>query len=273
MDAQTREVRRTIPVGSHPRACVWDSANPRWLYVAVEDAGTVDVIDRTLGEIATTIPVGRIPSGLAVSATRREVYVTHRIDAEVTVIDLETRTATAQVPFADEPFSDPATPNGKPFGFEGLVLRPDGARAWIPHELLAPTHPFVFNETLFPAISVLDVIDEVEQTTDPNSPNIDGRKNLFDAINLLGPDGQPDVFSQFCAVVMHPNGLVAWALACGSEDLLTFDVNDGMATDVVRNLPGAAWPPSSCQHPVGVTLDFEPYSSDAATGQAHLRLV
>src|SRR5208283_1282737 len=100
LDADTREVRGSIAVASHPRACVWDSANPRWLYVAIEDAGTVDVIDRTLGEIAATIDVGRIPSGLAVSAVRREVYVTHRIDAEVTVIDLDTRTADTQIPLA-----------------------------------------------------------------------------------------------------------------------------------------------------------------------------
>jgi DNA-binding beta-propeller fold protein YncE len=247
MDAESREVRRSIPVGGHPRACVWDSANPRWLYVAVEDTGAVVVVDRTLGAVATSIDVGRIPAGLAVSATRREVYVTHRIDAELTVIDLGSRTVAAQVPLADEPFSAPSAPNGKPFGFDGLALRTDGYRAWIPHELLAPTHPFVFNQTLFPAISVVNLLDRVEQTTDPNSSNVDGRKNLFDAVNLIGPDAQPDVFSQFCAVAMHPQGYVAWALACASEDLVTFDVDHGVATDALRNLRG--------DHPVGMALD------------------
>jgi predicted CXXCH cytochrome family protein len=46
---------------------------------------------------------------------------------------------------------------------------------------------------------------------------------------------------------MHPNGTTAWALACGSEDLVTFNVNAGRATDALRNLPG--------DHPVGLTLD------------------
>jgi hypothetical protein len=135
---------------------------------------------------------------------------------------------------------------------------------WIPHELLAPTHPFVFNETVFPAISVLDPTADVEQQTDPNSPNIAGRKNLFDAINLLGPDGQPLIFSQLCAVAMHPNGLVAWALACGSEDLLTFDVNEGIAREALRNLPG--------DHPVGMTLDWWAGDDDSGIPATSKRL-
>lgn len=247
VDAEARVVRRVLTVGSHPRACVWDPANPRWVYVAVEDDGVVDVVDRTLGEVVGSIPVGRLPSGLAVSPVQTQVYVTHRIDAEVTVIDLSTRTVGTQIGLADEPYSADLVPNGKPLGFESLALTANGRRAWIPHELLAPTHPIVFNETLFPAISVIDLYEQVEVPTNPNSPNIDGRKNLFDAINIIGPDGQPDVFSQICGVVMHPNGFIAWALACASEDLLVFDVNQGTATDAVRDIPG--------DHPVALALD------------------
>src|SRR5262249_9015661 len=70
VDAETRAVRRTLPLASHPRACVWDATDPRWLYVAVEDEGAVDVVDRTLGAVVAHVPVGRLPSGLAVSATR-----------------------------------------------------------------------------------------------------------------------------------------------------------------------------------------------------------
>jgi DNA-binding beta-propeller fold protein YncE len=247
VDAYSLAIVRAIPVGSHPRACVWDSANPRWLYVSVEDDAVVVVVDRTLGQVVDSIPVLRVPAGLAVSATLTEVYVAHRIDADVTIIDLSRRAVSADVTLADEPFTAPLVPNGKPFGEESLALVANGARAWIPHELLARTQPIVFNQTLFPAVSVIDVVEQTEVITNPASPNIDGRKNLFDAINLIGPDGQPEVFSQLCAIAMHPNGFIAWAVACGSEDLLTFDVNQGIATDVVRNLPG--------DHPVGLTLD------------------
>jgi hypothetical protein len=267
LDAETGQVVRAIPLGTHPRACIWDSANPRWLYVAVEDDGAVAVVDRTLGQVVETIDVGRIPSGLAVSRDRRELYVTHRIDAEVTIVDLHDRTVAAQVAIADEPFSGPATPNGKPLGFESLAISADGSHAWVPHELLAPTHPFVFNETLFPSISVVDLVGRVEQESDPNDPTmrIVGRKNLFDAMSALDDDGQPAVFSQICAVAMHPKGGVAWALACGSEDLLTFGVVEGRLTDdEPRGLP--------CDHPAGLTMDDTGQRLFVACDQSHTLL-
>ena len=161
VDADTRQPRRVLAVGTHPRSCVWDAADPRWLYVALEDDGAVAVVDRTLGKVAATIDVGRLPAGLAVSGRRSELYVAHRIDGDITVVDLGGRTVVADVPLADEPFSDLTTPNGKPLGFESFALTSDGSHAWVPHELLAPTHPFVFNETLFPAISVVDLVARV----------------------------------------------------------------------------------------------------------------
>jgi DNA-binding beta-propeller fold protein YncE len=250
VDAETRQVRRSIAVGTHPRACVWDAANPRWLYVAIETDGTVAVIDRTLGKVVESIDVGRLPSGLAVSRDRRELYVTHRIDAEVTIVDLHVRNVAAQIALADEPFTMPGVPNGKPLAFESLAITADGSHAWVPHELLASTHPFVFNQTLFPAISTVDLVGQAEQVTDPNdaSMRIAGRKNLFDAISAFDDDGQPSVFSQICAVAMHPNGAVAWAIACGSEDLLTFGVLQGRLTD---NQPRGL----ACAHPNGLTVD------------------
>jgi predicted CXXCH cytochrome family protein len=252
VDADTRQVRRNIALGSHPRSCVWDAANPKWLYVTMEDEGSVAVVDRTLGQLAATVDVGRLPSGLAVSSAQQELYVTHRIDPDVTVVTLPDRQVAADIALADEPFSDPATPNGKPFGFESLALTADGHRAWVPHELLAPTHPFVFNQTLFPAISVVDLVGRSEVQTNPNDPAgaISGRKNLFNAIAANDPDGQRAVFSQICAAALHPNGIVAWAIACASEDLLTFSVPAGQLVNTVRS-PGG----EKCNHPTGLTLD------------------
>ncbi len=261
VDAESGEVKRTLTLGGHPRAAVWDAANPRWLYVAVEADGAVAVVDRTLGVVQSSIDVGRQPSGLAVSARARELYVTHRIDGKVTVVSLPEGVAVADVPLADEPFVAMGVPSGKPFGFESLTLTPDGTRAWIPHELLAPTHPFAFSQTLFPAISVVDLVVRAETPSDPNSATVEGRKNLFAAINLPGRTGQPEVLSQPCAVAIHPGALVAWALACGSEDLITLDVNAGIATDLLRGVPG--------DHPVGLTLDDTGQRLFVVSDQSH----
>jgi hypothetical protein len=185
-----------------------------------------------------------------VSRQRRELYVTHRIDAKVSVVDLAQWALVADVPLADQPSDpNPKTPQGKPFAFESLAWAPDGQVAWLPHELMAPTHPFQFQETLFPTISVVDLSARAEVQTNPNDPvgAIAGRKNLFDAINILDATGSPSVLSQPCAAVFHPAGLVAYALACASEDLLVFDVTSGIAIDLERNLPG--------DHPIGLALD------------------
>jgi DNA-binding beta-propeller fold protein YncE len=284
IDADARVVVRIIPTGTHPRAAVWDAADPRWLYVAVEDDNAIEVIDRTLGILSSTIPVGRLPSGVAVSSQRRELYVTHRIDGKVTIVPLtvdldagiqpavEGGPATNDGDAGDEggatgapqgPLSAPydvhlayevgdgtlTTPRGTPFGLESMAWATNGNVAWVPHELLAPTHPFQFQQVLFPTVSVVDLSQRIEVQTNPNDPNgiIAGRKNLFDAINVLDPTGNTEILSQPCAAAFHPNGYVAYVVACASEDLLTFDLTQGIAVDLVRGLPG--------DHPVGITLD------------------
>lgn len=267
VDANTGVVARALKVGTHPRAAVWDAANPRWLYVAVEDDDSVTIVDRTKGAIEASIPVGRLPSGVAVSRKRRELYVTHLIDGKITIVDLAQRTVSVEVRIADEPENpDPKTPQGRPFAFESLAWAANGDLAWLPHELLAPTHPFAFDETLFPAISVADLATHVEVTTDPASPTgaVDGRKTLFAAINVLGPTGSPSIISQPCAAVLHPAGLVGYALACASEDLVVFDVPTGIATDLVRNLPG--------DHPVGLALDDKGQRLFIVSDQTHTLL-
>ena len=165
------------------------------------------------------------------------------------------------------------TPHGEPFAFESLAWAADGNVAWLPHELLANTHPFQFQTTLFPSVSVVDLQARAEVQTNPNDPNgvVAGRKNLFAAINILDGTGNTSILSQPCAAVMHPNGDVAYVLACASEDLLVFDVNAGIAIDLIRGLPG--------DHPVGIAMDdagqrvfvLDDESADPADGGAPLR--
>ena len=67
VDATSGVVKRSIPLGTHPRAAVWDAWDPRWLYVSLEDDGAVAVVDRTRGVLNHTVPVGRLPAGLGAS--------------------------------------------------------------------------------------------------------------------------------------------------------------------------------------------------------------
>ncbi|HEY8089009.1 MAG TPA: multiheme c-type cytochrome, partial [Polyangiaceae bacterium] len=271
VDAATGQPRRTIALGTHPRAAVWDAADPRWLYVSLEDDNAIAVVDRTLGVLHHDVPVGRLPSGLAVSRLRRELAVTHRIDGRVTLMPLDGVYAPAdqgaallEVALADQPQqSDDTQPSGKPFAFESLAWSADGNVAWLPHELLANHHPFQFQRNLFPTVSVVDLSLQAEVQTDPNDPNgvVAGRKLLFGAINIPDAVGNTSVVSQPCAAAMHPGGMVGYVVACGSEDLLTFDLTSGLAIDLLRNLPG--------DHPSGIALDDTGQRAFVVTDQSH----
>lgn len=257
VDATSGAVRRTIPLGTHPRAAVWDARDPRWLYVSLEDDGAVAVVDRTLGVLHHTVTVGRLPAGLAVSRKRNELAVTHRIDGVVSVLPLDgvyapadQGAAAVDVPLAAQPpRADDTRPNGTPFALESLGWAADGDVVWVPHELLSNHHPFQFQRTLFPAVSVVDVATRAEVQTDPNDPlGVQaGRKLLFGAINIPDAVGNTSIVSQPCAVAMHPNGQVGYVVACASEDLLTFDLTSGTAVDLLRGLPG--------DRPSGMALD------------------
>jgi DNA-binding beta-propeller fold protein YncE len=263
VDAETREVKRAIAVGTHPRAAVWDAQNPRFLYVAIEDEDAIAVIDRTLGVLVETIKVGRLPSGVAVSRKRPELYAVHRIDGKITIVDTTTRKPAADVVLEEQPKDpDPKVPQGRPFAFETLAWAPSGVEAWLGHELLAPTRPFQFQSTVFPAVSVVDLSPlRLEVATDPVTGTIQGRKLLFDAINLPDATANATIVSQPCAAAIHPNGVAGYVLACGSEDLLVFDVLSGRAVDVLRDLPG--------DHPVGIALDEKGDRAFLLADQSH----
>src|SRR5262249_3991129 len=79
LDAETGVVRAKIPLGTHARGAIFDAWDPRWLYVGLEDDSAIALVDRSFGRLVRKIPIGRLPAGLAVSATRHELAVTHRI--------------------------------------------------------------------------------------------------------------------------------------------------------------------------------------------------
>jgi DNA-binding beta-propeller fold protein YncE len=283
IDPYTRRIARMIPTGTHPRAAVWDAADPRWLYVALEDDDAVGIIDRTLGTYAATVSAGRLPSGLGVSRIRRELYVSHRVDPFVSTLSIGDSKKTKagspaapalaleyQIKLANQPADkDPTVPQGEPFGFEGMAWTADGNQLWLPHELLARRQPFVFNQTLFPAISVVAFTSGagMEVLTNPNDPNgiIAGRKLLFGAIDLPDAQGNTQIVSQPCAVAMHPNGNVAYALACASEDFLVFDLTQGVAVQLLRNQPGTPFG----DHPTGLGLDVKGQRAFVLSDQSH----
>ena len=151
LDATSGQVRRTIALGTHPRAAVWDAWDPRWLYVSLEDDGAIAVVDRTLGVLDHTVPVGRIPAGLAVVAAAprargRPPHRWHRVDRAAARGRVfaggsgrRARRRPARAPAAAEPTTRSRT--GRRSRSSRSRGRPTGTSLWVPHELLANHHP------------------------------------------------------------------------------------------------------------------------------------
>ena len=229
------------PVGSHPRACVWDPANPRWLYVAVEDdANGGGRRPHPRRRSPRPSPSGACPPASPRRRRSRELYVTHRIDGDVTSSTRRRRAVRRGRPPRRRAVTRPSTvPNGKPFGFESLALLPDGRRAWIPHELLAPTHPIVFNETLFPAISVVDLPTRPRSRPTRTRRTSTGARTSSTPSTSSGPTGSRRSSRSSARSAIHPNGFIALgARVRAARTCSSSTSTQGIAIDVAARPAG-----------------------------------
>jgi len=85
IDAATRTVTATIPVGTEPFAVAADPAAGT-VYVANYGNNTVSVIDAATSTVTATIPVGTYPDGVAVNPAAGIIYVANGGADTVSVI-------------------------------------------------------------------------------------------------------------------------------------------------------------------------------------------
>jgi YVTN family beta-propeller protein len=72
------------------------------LYVAATGSGKVGVLNSS-GVVRARIAVGQGPTGLALEARRNHLYVLNRFDETLSVVDLNTRAETGNVPIGFDP--------------------------------------------------------------------------------------------------------------------------------------------------------------------------
>ena len=104
-------------------------------------SGTVSVINTTNNTVLATIPVGRFPSGVAITPDGTRIYVTNIFDS-ISVIDAATNSVVATIPSVQFP--------------TGIAITPDGTRAYVPNQ-----QDFI--------ISVIDTATNTVVTTIPLS--------------------------------------------------------------------------------------------------------
>ncbi|KRF67863.1 cytochrome c peroxidase [Bacillus sp. Soil768D1] len=228
---EKEKVVDSLDVGIEPYGVVTSQDGKR-LYVANHRSSTISVIDLSRKKVESEIEVGDRPRTIAITADGNKLYVPHYLEGKISVINTDTVEVKKVIHLADSPDkNDRKKSQGIPNTLEQFVIDPDGKKAWIPHLLTNVDTPIHFQETIFPAISVIDL------TTDEEI--IDERKELFEEMNVTDKKNEAIIFSNPYDVVFHPNGNKAYVIMSGSEDLVVFDLNrGGNATQILRRING-----------------------------------
>ena len=155
LDTQPFSIRTKLRVGPEPYGVVV-APNDHLVYVAASGADRIDVVDTELAQVVDTIPVQPRPKGLALSHDGTRLYVTHFLSGTVSVIDLTSRSVLAVL--STGPESNMA---------QRIVLHPTTNRAYLPHirSNVSNPHP-LFDTTLFPVVSVIDLVTNQHLLTD-----------------------------------------------------------------------------------------------------------
>jgi YVTN family beta-propeller protein len=218
-------------VGSEPFG-IMTSQNGELLYVANYRESSIMMVDVESGDVTETISVHDRPRTLALTADGKKLYIPHYLSGEISVLDTEKKKVVKTIKLADSPsVSDRKKSQGIPNSLEQFVIAPDGKTAWVPHLVTNVDTPIQFEETIFPAISIIDLEKDEEL--------VDKRKELFDEINVLDSKNETMIVSNPYDVSFQKDGSKAYVVMSGSEDLVVFDLKrGGNATQILRRIDG-----------------------------------
>ena len=162
ISTESYEVEGRIATGIEPYGLVTNREGDQ-LYVATYRSGTIEQYDLTTGRQMKAVKVGDRLRTLAMSADGKKLYATRYLTAKVDIINPQTLKVTKEMTLAESPNkSDRKKSQGIPNTLEQFLITPDGKKAYIPHLLTNVDTPIHFEETIFPAISVIDLQREEE---------------------------------------------------------------------------------------------------------------
>lgn len=224
LSAKTLKTQREVPLPGRPAGAVWDARNGLFWVTAAEGDRLYAVTPA--GRIAEALKTAESPRGLALLPDGR-LLVSHQLIGAVSVYD------TANLPpkrtqfltLAAEQSPDETVSQGLPRGLDRIAVSPDGKQAWLPHMLWNFDHPFQFQSTVFPAVSILRITpDKIEEA--PTR-----RKELFKQINILEDGNRTRIVSNPADVAFSADGKKAFVTMSGSEDLVVFDLSRALPID------------------------------------------
>ena len=240
-------LKTSVAIAGRPSGVVYDARN-RVFWVAETEANRLDAVAPD-GTVKLDLPVAESPRGLALLADGR-LLVSHAFIGAVSIYDTTSLPPklVKLITLASSQNPDQTVSQGLPRVLDRIAVSPDGKQAWLPHELWNFDHPFQFQSTVFPAISVIALQPGDEHEAVPR------RMQLFKQINIIENGNQTRIVSNPADVAFSDDGGKAYVTMAGSEDLVAFDLSralpidskspkaattDGAhAVEIFRHLPG-----------------------------------
>ncbi len=225
LDADTLKTKEKIKVDGRPMGVVHDARN-RVFWVVTFEGGKLLALDQSSGKIRFDANVQETPRGLALLSDGR-LLITHSLVGAVSLWDARTVPAKLVRTIALAHQEDPVetVSQGQPRLLDQIAVSPDEGEAWLPHVLWNFDHPFQFQSTVFPAVSVLALEEGKEREA------VEHRKQLFQQINILEDGNRTRIVSNPTEAAFSPDGSRVYVTAAGSEDLLVFDRSRGSGLD------------------------------------------
>jgi nitrate reductase cytochrome c-type subunit len=107
---------------------------------------------------------------------------------------------------------------GNPRLLDDIEISPNGKEAWLPHVLWNFDHPFQFQSTIFPTVSIISLKKGYEKELENK------RKHLFKAINILNNSNRTMIVSNPWDLAFSQDGAKAFVTLAGSEDIMVFNI-------------------------------------------------
>lgn len=235
LDAVSGKVLAQAPVCSEPVGVLVSPLGDT-VYVACSQDDMVIAIDAQTLALRGSVATSRKPWTLAWSPDRSQIFVTHLLGPGLSVLTPSPFALSAAWPLADGVVhgatngtdSDPLQPHGVVRGIYDVLPRPGTSEIWTAHMMLGidtPEPMLVFNNTVFPSLSLLDPsgnqLARLSVSTEPGDGNAFG-----------------DVVSGPHAMAFSADGSLAFVADSASEDVLVVDANQRSEAALVRPLPG-----------------------------------
>jgi len=201
-----------------PFGIVYDKRNDLY-WVAAFEGHRLLAVHPDKG-IVYDLETAETPRGLALLSDGR-LLVSHAMIGEISIYDTTQLppVKTASIKLHETQNKDEFVSQGVPRLLDDIAISPDETEAWLPHVLWNFDHPFQFQSTIFPSVSLLSLKKGEEKEL------VKRRKHLFKQINIVETSKRTRIVSNPHDAAFSADGKKVYITLSASEDLMVFDLS------------------------------------------------